>query len=356
MIKNFKIFENSIYSSLKYLLENDDISEEKIYKIVGFNSKNYGLIVLNDDEFTLSLNERFLDDFVNVEYGVFRYFIQVDPYYSSYEYDINEDELNYLHHYLDDHNINLLTKLCELLNSDIYADSDESSKLILALGKNIDTDDILSEIKYANEQVVKKDVNNALKKLPFDISYSHSSSWDIDIDLSINKIVEYIDKHKLEDINTVAEFLYAIDYSDFSYEVNNVWESEFDPDYTELNKKLKVELENVIEDLEESSKLTKPDPNQLSLFGDFKDVEAKYNFHSEIFSKLSIDDLSYAKDVGGKLLAWFKSYIFQKKYMNDSNKNDNKLYKYKRLKEEGILNPDIDDEYGHLESVEKYNL
>jgi hypothetical protein len=355
MIKNFKIFENSIYSSLKYLLENDDISEEKIDKIVGFNSKNYSLIVLNNDDFTLSFKESFLDDFVNVEDGVFRYYLQIYSYYGNYEYSIDESELEYLNHYLDDNNIELLNKLSELLKSDID-DSNDVSILILALGKNIDTDYILYEIGYANEQVVKEEVNNALKKLPFDISYSHGSSWDIDIDLSIGKIVEYIDKNKLEDINTVAEFIKSVDYSDFSYDVENVWESEIKPDYKEVNKKLKVELENVIEDLEESSKLTKPDPNQLSLFGDFKDVEAKYNFNSEIFSKLSIDDLSYAKDVGGKLLAWFKSYIFQKKYMNDSNKNDNKLYKYKKLKEEGILNPDIDDEYGYIESVEKYNL
>ena len=39
----------------------------------------------------------------------------------------------------------------------------------------------------------------------------------------------------------------------------------------------------------------------------------------------------------------------------DSDKVD-KLFKLKKLKDDDILNPKIDDEYGHLESAEMFNI
>lgn len=351
MIKNFKIFENSLYTPLKKVLDNSgDIIEEELEKVIGFDKKDYKLDVINDLNFYLNVKEEFFDDFVNVENGVFRHYLGISSNYGGYENYVDESEIEYLHYYFNEENEKLFKRLCELLD---VKNDDKDTSLLLALGNNIDTSDILYEISDANEMVIRKEVNKAFDDLPFQVDLNYTGNFDLELELNIHKIIDYIEKKELEDINTIADFLENVDYGNFTYEVENVWESEFDRDFTDTNKVIKEQLENIIDELEEITKLPKPDPNQLTLFNDFEEYEAKYNFNSEIFTKLKFEDLRYAKDVGGKLLAWFKSYLFQKPFMDNS---ENKLFDYKRLESENILNPEIEKEYGHLVSAEKYNM
>jgi hypothetical protein len=362
MIVNFKIFENSLYTPLKKLLDddNEEINDNDLEKIIGFKSKYFDLEIDNDNNFTLYLDEEFFCDFVNVENGIFTYLEGVQSDY-GYEHYVDESEIEYINNYLNDDNIKLIEKICKLLDIE---NTDENVRLLLyALGDSIEPNEFIWEISYANGEVIKKEAYKAIKDLPFSYSRAYSyrktygkKNFDFEIELNINDIVEYINKHNLKDIETVSDFLYNVDYSYFSYEIENVWESEFDPDYTELNKIAETKLDNIIEDLEEFTSMPQRDHNQLTLFD--KDVldnmEAEYILKSDLFSKLKIDNVESAKQLGGKLLAWFKSYFFQKKYMEEGE--GEKLYKYKKLKELGILNSIIDDEYGHLESAVKFNL
>jgi len=353
MIKKFQIFENSIYIPLKRVLDSSgDINEEELEKVIGFESKDYDLDVINDYDFTLSVKENFFEDFVGIEKGVINYYFQIDSNYSNYEYHVDDSEMEYISSYFDDNNQKLVEKICDLLY--IEKTDDNLRLLIPALGDNI-SNDILYELSYANEAVVEQEVSKAFKDLPFQLSISYTGKFDLDVDLNIHDIIEYIEKNELKEIETISDFLYNVDYDTFSYEIDYVGQSDFEPDYTDLNKVAETQLEDVIEDLEQYDKLVKNDPNQMRLFDkEIEEMDAQYKFKSDIFSKLKIEELEYAKQVGGKLLAWFESYEFQKNYM-DSDKVD-KLFKLKKLKDDDILNPKIDDEYGHLESAEMFNI
>ncbi|MCU0643170.1 MAG: hypothetical protein MUC94_02825, partial [bacterium] len=63
----------------------------------------------------------------------------------------------------------------------------------------IDISDITTEISYVYTNIVEDNVKEAFNNLPFDISHSNRSSFDTELDFSIEKIGEYIQKHNLKD-------------------------------------------------------------------------------------------------------------------------------------------------------------
>ncbi len=370
MIKRFKIFENSLYSSLKKIedvktddnwvwkghtheLVNDE-KEELIRRIIG-DDVECEISFPDYSDVSLHFKDYDFTDFVggDVENGSILWCLNVTNYYSDYYFDIDRDELNYINSYLSGDNCKLIDKLCKLLDVDTNKD-EIISDLFLSLGGNLDYDDMLSEISTERTRSVEAAVGAELKALPFTLS--HSNKFDIEVEIEFEKIGEYIEKNKLEGVNTLEELFVEIDFSSLSYELEYDNSSNYVEDYKDLNMIVENQLEELIDKLDNSEeKFT--DPNQLDLFKN-SDVEfkspikhIKYEYQIDVFSKLNMEQLRYAEDIGGKVLAWFKSYEFQKNYMIDPD-----LKKYKELKSKKILNPAIEYEYEYLQEVENYNL
>jgi len=376
MIKRFKIFENSLYSSLKnieemennaewvwrerkYILVDDD-KEKFIKKIIGDSEIGCGIEFNNYSDVSLHFKESDFIDLTdeNIDDGSIMFALNLTNSYNQYDEYVDDDELDYMTRYLNDENINLIKKLCKLLDVKFKDNQEMLKDLFLSLGSNLDTQDMLNEISYERTNAVEYNAESVLKKLPFTLS--SSNSLDIEVEIDIEKIGEYIDKNNLKNINTIKDLLKEIDFSDFSIEkLGNFYESDYVANFKDLDNEFEKQLEELIGILDEPE-IEYTDPNQLNLFKDSNDdiikksikhQPKKYDYQPDVFTKLTMKELSYAKDVGGKVLGWFKSYEFQKNFMKGT-----KLKDYKKLKNEGILHPAIEYEYDYLEGAEKYNL
>ena len=360
MIKNFKIFENSLYSAFKKAEKNGKEDDVAFKDIIGIDIEKYKYKVEQKHYGDLSLffKEKDLNELLDIESGVLNFALQFTGY-NNYEYDVDDSEVGYI---VSDENEQLVKKLFNLLDIKIETDSENISDVFQALGDNIiDIGNITYEISCEYENAVKKNCLDALKNLPFDLSNEYDRNYDFELVFNFDDVEEYIKKHKLKDINTIGDLIKKTDFSDFDYSrLDNPWETDYKYDYKDVDKAFQKEVKQLIDKLEEGMK--EPDyydPNQLNLFQDIDDEiikkilkhqPKKYNFQY-IFKKLDIRNLHYAQRVGGKILGWFKSYEFQKEFMKDE-----KLENYNQLKKEKIIHPAIEYEYGHLPIAAAYNL
>lgn len=116
-----------------------------------------------------------------------------------------------------------------------------------------------------------------------------------------------------------------------------------------MNKEFGKQMDSLIEKMDITEKYN--DPNQLKLFKE--DEKSEYKFDFDVFGKIKVNsnNIYKIKHVGGKLLGWIKSYVFQKDYMRGSNLSD-----YKFLEKHEIIHSKIVDECEYLDAATKYNL
>lgn len=350
MIKSFYVFENTLYSHLTNLRDNDE--EEEISKLIGFDPTNYDLTVYRHDmKFQLSFKEKFITNELNLYDEVFTRALFVGTY--GWDHYVDDSEIEYINRYFSHENIESFRTLIKILDANINLDDrEEIGYVFLALDGLFDISDIINEISDAQSDAIIKHVNDMFEKLPITITKAYSSEFDIDFEFDVQKIGEYIDTHKLQDVNTVADFLNAIDFDEFDDEFENVYEYLDEIDYTKIQTEIQTQLDRLIDLFGDYDIFVKPDdPNQFKLFDEDIEKNPKYKLPYDIFSKLDFNNIDYAKNIGGRILAWFKSYTFQKDYMKDPS-----LEKYEKLIENDILNPKIEDEYEYLKGIEDFNL
>jgi len=346
MIKKFYLFENSLYSDLINVKNEDELE-----KIIGLDPDNYELTIGNNNKsFELSVKGKFLEDFLNLEDGIFNWIFTVTCSSGYYEHYVDDSELDFISGFLTDENLHKLEKVGKFLDIDVI-DKERVYDMFIILGNNlIDYREIIYEISEARETVVRKEVNKVIKELPIEFENAYTSRWDIDIVFDVEKIGEYIEENNLTDINTVSDFLENVDFSVLNYELENYYESEFEADYTGMNKEFEKAIDELIEKMDFREKYD--DPNQLKLFNDDFD-HPKYKFDFNFFGQIPVNSniIYKVKNLGGKLLAWFKSYPFQKNYMKGDD-----LKKYEFLEIHKIMHPKIKNEYEYLVTSTQYNL
>jgi len=362
MIKKFYIFENSLYSYLNDIGDLDE-NEESLQKLIGFDSSDYKLDVkrYNSGCFGLIFKEDFLCDFFEIESGAISYAKSIVKY--DYDYDVDRGEIDYISNYFSDENKNKFNTIIEKLDLIISIDDNEEIGHFFELtNKIIDYKDFLMELSMAIQPVIVNNMKKVFKKLPFDVEVSGvGRKNDIILEFSVDEIGTYIDEHKLENINTIEDFLHNIDMSDFDiYSYENYWEFDETPDYSSLVDTIDTELEKIIDELDDVDEIDYKsifdDPKQLSLFkdDDIPKLANNYSFLYDFFSKLDVEYIKYAKKLGGKILAWFNSYDFQKMYMTKDGSPTKEKYDF--LIANCNLNSKIKDEYEHLETMEEFNL
>lgn len=354
MIKSFYVFENTLYSNLTAIGSDFINKDEELEKIIGFKPKDYNLTVYSrGNDFQLSFREEFIADVLNLYRGDISHALFIGSY--GWEHNVDESEINYINIYFSDENKKTVKLLINLLDANITLNEsewgEEIGMIFSTLDGIINVSDIINEISEAESDAIINHVKHEFEKLPIDISIAYSSVYDIDIEFNVNDIGEYIDENNLQDIDTVADFLRSLDFSEFGEDMENVSEYRDEMDFSKIQKKIQEELEKVI-DLFEEYYISVPKDDDPKLFKDNEiEKNPKYKLPYGIFSKLDFNNIEYAKNIGGRVLAWYKSYIFQKQYMKDPS-----LEKYENLINNDILNPKIEEEYGYLKGIEDFNL
>lgn len=364
MVRIFKIFENYILTKYKNAEEkfknkDEDEDEDIIFKdLIGIDSKlyNYSVEKTKYDDLTLYFNEKDLEELMEVDDGILSFALQFKTY-NDYYYEVDKEEASY---YANDKGERLIKKLFKLLDIKKEVNPENISYLFNIINNNIDIYRITAEIEIEFTNAVKYNCNKALDDLPFYLSNNYNSNYRYEVGFDFDNVEEYIKKNKLKDINTIGDLFYQCDFSSFCYEIlNNPWESDYDKNFDNIHKEFNDVISELIDTLKDDEiDQIDEDPNQLKLFKDFESIkkEEKYKYQYDFFKKLNIKNLNYAKYLGGKLYWWFTSYEFQKNYISIETNNKQKIQKYEHLKNEEIINPRIENEYGYLVASDNFNL
>ena len=284
-------------------------------------------------------------DILNIEDGTLDFFMQFQGY-NNYEYYVDNDELNYLHYYLDESNSNKIKELAKKfkyklkINNDNYEEG-TIHKFLTYLGLIDLEKNILVEISYEKERCVTKEVNRIMKSLPFEISYlSRNEKFNYELDFNTDTIFKYIEENKLNNIKTIKDFLENIsEKSELTYEVE--YQIDGDADYTELNISIGEKLDKYIDSNDEvfpyiimyDSLSAIKKNTKLALF-DYK-YKIRFNYEEK---KGNLFEL--AKEVNGEIYNWFNSYEFEKLIKKIGDNDSIAAY----------------NEFVFVENVKKYNI
>lgn len=354
VIKKFKIFENNNMGEFYIFLKNFDDTDtyEFIYEIKkysGFDDNKCKFQYSYGCDFELQIDERYFEGLVGLEEGVIGYFINLSSSYSSYEHYVDDDELNSISVYLSDDTKKELEKLIKYLEYDINIEEDGELK---ELFENLELDDLIDEIKteisIVHENALEEHSKELMNNFPFEFSFGNK--YDLLLSFNVEDILVYIEEHKLENIKTLKDFLIEIDY-ELSYDETYNY-------YDKLGdfKDLDLAIYNKINDF-----VLFPDAlikefvlkDNLELFKKhIEDADFEYKYKLNINYNLKNYNLfEISKHLKGDILEYFKSYDFQKWFINENDSN-----RYKLLLKEEIINTKIKKEYSHLVEVDKFNL
>lgn len=360
--------ENSEDESLLSILKSSDFKPEDILSYMGLEKNDYEIDTewhwetksyvpnysKNGITFYMKLDQ--LEDLMGIENGFISYLFNITSNYSSQDYYVDDEELNYLQGYLSESNIKNIKKLADLLNYDIDLEAERDSGEIRTffeyIGLKSELEDFKREISYENERAIEKSAYSLLNSLPFSIEYKHSGKFTVEVDIEYERIIEYMETNK-KDVKNIKEFFENInESSDFTYDFEQEGKYDFMGDFKDLQN----DVYNVVDKY-----LSSPDDifvkliecNNLEMFKrkiDLANFTYTYDFRIDYDRKRG-NLFNIALLYNNSILEWFKTYEFQENIIDSSDPE-----MYKLLDEAKILNPKIQDEYGYLVDSENYNL
>jgi len=350
----------------------DEDNYKKVLDYIGIDSNDYEINttwynrdfpdgkMYNDSEIHILISNSDLEDIIGVQEGSINYIQGWDSDFGNIEYYVDDDELNYVHHYLNDETFAKIIELAKLFDYEIDPEEEnEIYEFFDYLGLKGLMEDIKSEIAMENERAITKVAREALKKLPFDIGYSRDNKKDLEITFNYQEVINYIKKYNLK-VKTFKELLENIyDTDDLSLEIEySDSKHEYLGDFEDVKKAINNACDQYIDNPDEIfPKLIEVDNIELiqskkelaNFFYNYKGYIAYENVEWRLFQ--------YAKHFKNKTLEWFKTYNFQKWFIEDyENELAKNADKYKLLKLSEIIDPKIETEYEYLIDVEKYNI
>lgn len=333
-----------------------DFKPEDIEKYIGLKEKNYEIRTdwnyrTNENEpsydytsLTIFIKSEILESLMNTEQGVINYMLSMISSYSQYEYNVDDDELNYFGRYLTEEIITKIKKLGKLFNIKLKTDENgikegEIHDLFIKLGLKRELQDFKYDIQSEFEKSVKKCAKETIKALPFEITHNYGDK-DLEITFSYESIIEHIKTNKLSDIKTIKDFLKNIIH-DLSYEIeygNDIYSNL--GDFKDLNN----EVENVVEKYIDNPddvfvKLIEVD--NLKLFKKKVDL-ARFDYTYDLwisYTRERMNLFQLAKHYKNSIYVWFNSSEFDSFI---DTRSEDELTSYKEFK------------YG--EDIQKYNM
>jgi len=357
------------------VLSSDNFKPEDIEKYIGFDENDavinsdkeyqypYESNPTYDDEgFTLIINSKVLEDLFDIEHNSLQFSLQFG-HYNSYEYDVDKSELEYLGLYTKKEVNSKIVKLARLFGFKSKINPSDQGKIVEIFEYLDLTDDLETfqgEMSMAHERAVEEAAGDALKKLPFNINDNSNSDSDrqkynIELIFEYKTIIEYMKKYKLE-VKTIKEFLSNISDADELRPETIEYEDSYSYiNYDDLSKSIDDTVDKYLDDPDKIFPIWIEKDN-LDMFKKNEHIYLKFSEYDLVYDFWFISNrkrenlLVMAKLYNGKILEWFKTYDFQKKLiMNDM---DN----YKVIKNSGILNSKIENEFSYIVDVDKFNI
>ena len=314
----------------------------------------------NDSELEIILNHRTLENLMNIEENVIQYIQSlVSSYGNNNEYYVDDDELNYVHSYLTGRTFENVKKLAHIFDYQIDPEEEgEIKNFFEYLDLKSVLDDVKNEISMEHERAIEELAKDIIKKLPFEIGYSRDNKKDLELTFNYQEVIDYIQKYKLK-VTTFKEFIeyvdadeldYGIDYSDGKYEYLG--------DFKDVDKKINETCEKYIDNPDEIfPKFIQSD--NLELIKKKIDL-ANFFYRYKTYLDYDNQDLhlfEIAKHFNKTVLEWFKTYDFQKWFIEEyEHKVVEDVDKYKLLKHSEIIEPKIETEYEYLIDASRYNV
>lgn len=316
--------------SLLSILKSPDFVKEDILNFIGFNEDEYSFKQEYDwrdgytptytkDGFIMLYHFNKLEKLMDVENGFLEYLTRAISEYNGIDYEVDDDELNYLDRFVTNETIEKIKKLAKLfgyklkLESDGSLEDEETYKMFTYLGLQSDLDDFKTEISYANERAIKKSGEELLKSIPFEINKIYGKTFDCELSFDYDTVIEYLEKHKLEVI-TIKELLENLtESSDFNYDFE--YEGKYEHmDYTDLEKEIDDAANTYIESPDEIfPKLIAVD-NLKTFKNNVKKAFFDYEYETWVDGNKVNWNLfqfaNYYKD--GEIYKWLKSEKFEK--------------------------------------------
>jgi hypothetical protein len=350
----------------------DEDNYKKVLDYIGIDSNDYEINttwynrdfpdgkMYNDSELHILISNSDLEGIIGVQEGSINYVQGWDSDFGNREYYVDDDELNYIHHYLNDETFAKIIELAKLFDYEIDPEEEnEIYEFFDYLGLKSLMKDITNEISMENERAITKVAREALKKLPFDIGYSRDDKKDLEITFNYQEVINYIKKYNLK-VKTFKELLENIyDTDDLSLEIEySDSKHEYLGDFEDIRKGLNNACDQYIDNPDEIfPKLIEVD--NIELIQSKKELaNFFYNYKGYIeYENVEWRLFQYAKHFNKKTLEWFKTYNFQKWFIEDyENELAKNVDKYKLLKLSEIIDPKIETEYEYLIDVERYNI
>jgi hypothetical protein len=340
------------------ILESKDFKPEDILKYIGLDEKEYEipkewdyheneyLYKYGFNGFTLLMKEERLCELMDVENDIFSWFLQFTGY-NNYENYVDYQEMDYLHYYLTEENLNKIKKLADIFNYKIDVEKEgEIIEFFQYLGLKDELEYFKDEISAENEEAVSKAAKDTLNTLPFDIdNYSGDNNFNIELYFDYNTIIEYMKKDNMS-VYTIEEFLENInESSNFSYEIEYTCLSSYTDGYKDLKKSVDNKVEKYIDSPDDIFPKIIAVDNLEAIKNNFDLCYFDYVYdYSFKYDKKRGDLFDIAKTYDGKILEWFTTDEFKNKVKNSVTKE----YYNELVKK-------IDD-YKTLTMSQKYNL
>lgn len=374
-MKYLRLFEEH-HENLDVVLSTiDDDNADKIKDYIGFDEKDYEIdtsyydsrypknVKYNGSELTILVKQNMLENLMGVEDGVIGHIQGLTSHYSgNYEYYVDDSELDYIHSYLSGSTLEDIKKLAHKFGFQIDPEEEgEIKELFENLGLEDIFVDIKNEISSEHESAIRDLARDILKKLPFEINYTTRSNKDFELYFNYQEVIDYIKKHNLK-VKTIKQFIENCDYDEFGYNLDySDGKYEFLGDFKEVDKLVRDACEQYTQFPDELfPKLIKH--NKIELFKN-KIEFADFYQHYKIFIKHVLKGLNifeHAKHFNNSVLEWFKTYDFQKWFIEEYKdiyaKPNYNSSNYKLLISSEIVDPKIKEEYEYLVNAEKYNL
>jgi len=263
----------------------------------------------------LEMEVDWLDDFLDIGYEDIMFFLNVTSHYPSYEYYINENEIEYE---FNDENTELVENILDIFNDEKkkdYSDFNWICELVKTTSGMVSK--IFDDVRFINEQRVINEGNKIYRKLPFEFGSCSEEGVDIEI--------------KISNIDTTIFDLLESSKSDVA-EINNFeYDSEIDDkDYENLQYNIKENLKDIYKYMKEN-----------------KDEYLNILFNEEQLQTISITGMK--NDISKKCL----TFEFQERFIN---KDNNKVKNYKYLEKLKIINIEIIEKFKYLVTANDFNL
>ncbi|MCK9446721.1 hypothetical protein M0Q50_07680 [bacterium] len=247
-MKYLKLFEDvsdreTLYDIIEEILSLD-LEPSEIENYISIKT-DFDIMKMMSELLIIKTDAGFITDLMNVENGIINHMTNISN--GNYCVDADYSELDYMHHYLNIENMQVIRDIANWLDWDYPEESKgkdgedvlygETKDMFEYLGLDNMLNEMLSEISVMKSESTKKYVQKILEESPISIDKAYISwnnkeyQYDSILTIDYKKTLEFLDKHKLKDnVLSIANLLLSIgrilDYS-FDIEFNS---SGFDAD------------------------------------------------------------------------------------------------------------------------------